>query len=115
MGINLAATLGLFFVTAFFEILGCYWMGIFIKNTQNWQYLVSAVCSLLVFAYLLTFHPMPSGKVYAIYGGVYIFSALCWLMIVDKVKLSWNDMLGAVVCLIGILIILAPWKKQGII
>lgn len=112
MNIQITLTLFLFFVTAFFEILGCYWMSVFIKNTQNWQYLVSAVCSLLVFAYLLTLHPMPSGRVYAVYGGVYIFSSLCWLMIVDKVRLSFTDVIGAFICLIGIVVILAPWKKN---
>ena len=35
-----------------------------------------------------------SGRIYAAYGGIYIFSALMWLRFVDQISLSRWDLLG---------------------
>jgi small multidrug resistance family-3 protein len=60
---------------------------------------------------LLTLHPAASGRVYAAYGGVYVATALVWLRVVDGVKLSVYDWMGAGIALIGMAIIIAGWKS----
>jgi small multidrug resistance family-3 protein len=55
----------------------------------------------------LSLHPVASGRVYAAYGGVYVATALVWLRVVDGVKLSPFDWIGAGVALLGMAIIVA--------
>ncbi len=64
-----------------------------------------------MFVWLLTLHPAASGRVYAVYGGVYVCTALLWLRFVDGVKLSHYDWAGAVIALCGMLIIVAGWGR----
>lgn len=72
--------------------------------------LLPAAASLALFVWLLTLHPAASGRVYAAYGGVYVATALIWLRVVDGVKLSLFDWVGAGVALVGMLIIVAGWR-----
>lgn len=101
----------LFFATALCEILGCYLPWLWLKRGASAWLLLPAVCSLLAFVWLLTLHPAASGRVYAAYGGVYVFTALLWLRFVDGVRLSHYDWAGAVIALCGMLIIVAGWGK----
>lgn len=73
--------------------------------------LVPAAASLVLFVWLLSLHPVASGRVYAAYGGVYVTIALVWLRVVDGVKLSAFDWVGAGVTLLGMAIIVAGWKS----
>ncbi len=57
--------------------------------------MLPAALSLMLFVWLLTLHPAASGRVYAAYGGVYVATALLWLRVVDGVKLSALDWVGA--------------------
>ncbi|MNE37059.1 hypothetical protein D3C80_1308970 [compost metagenome] len=79
------------------------------KNASAWL-LLPAALSLMLFVWLLTLHPAASGRVYAAYGGVYVATALLWLRVVDGVKLSTMDWLGAGVALLGMLIIVSGWR-----
>jgi small multidrug resistance family-3 protein len=101
----LLKTLGLFVVTAFAEILGCYLPWLVVKQGRPvWLLLPAALC-LAIFVGLLTLHPQASGRVYAAYGGVYIAVALFWLWGVDKVRPTPTDWVGVAVCLLGAAII----------
>lgn len=72
--------------------------------------MLPAALSLMLFVWLLTLHPAASGRVYAAYGGVYVATALLWLRVVDGVKLSALDWVGAGVALVGMLIIVSGWR-----
>ncbi|BFO10246.1 hypothetical protein GGER_27560 [Serratia rubidaea] len=79
------------------------------KGASAWL-LLPAALSLMAFVWLLTLHPAASGRVYAAYGGVYVATALLWLRVVDGVRLTAFDWLGAGVALAGMLIIVAGWR-----
>lgn len=97
--------LGLFTVTAFAEILGCYLPWLVLKQGKPvWLYLPAAL-SLALFAWLLSLHPSAAARTYAAYGGVYIAVALLWLRLVDGVALTRWDVAGAAVALGGMAII----------
>lgn len=100
---------GLFFITAIAEILGCYFPYLILnQGKSHWLWIPTAL-SLALFVWLLTLHPVASGRIYAAYGGIYIFTALMWLRYVDQVMLTRWDLLGVVVVLCGAsLIILQP-------
>ena len=100
----------LFFATALAEIIGCFLPYLWLRKEGSPWLLLPAAISLAVFVWLLTLHPAASGRVYAAYGGVYVATALLWLRVVDGVKLSAFDWLGAGVALVGMGIIVAGWK-----
>ena len=99
----------LFVITAIAEIVGCYLPYLWLKQGKSAWLLLPAAASLSLFAWLLSLHPTASGRVYAAYGGVYITVAIFWLWIVDGVRPSRWDLVGVIVCLVGMAIImLAP-------
>ncbi|WP_028867389.1 YnfA family protein [Psychromonas arctica] len=99
-------TIALFVLTAIAEIVGCYLPYLWLKQDKSILLLLPAACSLVLFAWLLSLHPAASGRVYAAYGGVYIFVAIVWLWAVDGVKPTVWDMVGASVALTGMAIIM---------
>lgn len=101
----------LFFATALCEIIGCYLPWLWLKRGATPLLLLPAGVALALFVWLLTLHPAASGRVYAAYGGVYIFTALLWLRVVEGEKLTMYDWLGAAVALCGMLIIVAGWGR----
>ncbi|RYY74010.1 MAG: YnfA family protein [Gammaproteobacteria bacterium] len=102
----------LFVLTALAEIIGCFLPYLWLKKDGPIWLLIPAGASLVLFVWLLTLHPAASGRVYAAYGGVYVATALVWLRLVDGVKLSAYDWIGAAVALLGMVIIVAGWKAQ---
>lgn len=102
-------TIGLFIITAIAEILGCYFPHLILNQGKSHWLWFPCVLSLSVFVYLLTLHPQASGRVYAMYGGIYICTALLWLHYIDKMPLTCWDIFGGVIVLLGaLLIILQP-------
>jgi len=99
-------TLGLFIATALAEIVGCYLPYLWLREGKSIVLLIPATVSLALFAWLLTLHPAAAGRVYAAYGGVYIFVALLWLWQVDGIKPTTWDMVGGLVALSGMAIIM---------
>jgi len=101
----------LFFATALAEIVGCFLPWLWLRRGASAWLLLPAGLSLALFVWLLTLHPAASGRVYAAYGGVYVMTALLWLRVVDGIKLSLSDWLGAAIALCGMLIIVAGWGR----
>jgi small multidrug resistance family-3 protein len=99
-------TLALFLVTAIAEIAGCYLPYLWLKQGKSAWLLLPAALSLALFAWLLSLHPTASGRVYAAYGGVYIFVAILWLWLVDGIQPTSWDLIGALVALAGMAIIM---------
>ncbi|GAM55106.1 hypothetical protein JCM19232_4158 [Vibrio ishigakensis] len=99
-------TVGLFFITAIAEILGCYLPYLWLKEDKSVWLLLPAAFFLGLFAWLLSLHPTAAGRVYAAYGGVYIFVAILWLWAVDGIKPSMWDVVGVSVSLLGMAIIM---------
>ncbi len=96
----------LFLLTALAEIVGCYLPYLWLREGKSIWLLVPAAASLSLFAWLLTLHPTASGRVYAAYGGVYIFMAIIWLWQVDGIKPTVWDLVGSAVALLGMAIIM---------
>lgn len=99
-------TLGLFLITALAEIIGCYLPYLWLREGKSVWLLVPAALSLVAFAWLLSLHPTAAGRVYAAYGGVYIFMAILWLWAVDGIKPTTWDFVGSGVALLGMAIIM---------
>jgi len=99
-------TIALFLVTAVAEIAGCYLPYLWLKEGKSVWLLVPAALSLALFAWLLSLHPAAAGRVYAAYGGVYVFVAILWLWFIDGIRPSVWDVVGSLVALLGMAIIM---------
>jgi small multidrug resistance family-3 protein len=99
-------TISLFLITAVAEIVGCYLPYLWLKEGKSVWLLIPAALSLALFAWLLSLHPTAAGRVYAAYGGVYIFVAIIWLWVVDGVRPTAWDLVGASIALTGMAIIM---------
>lgn len=105
-----AKTLALFVVTALAEIIGCYLPWLWLRKDASAWLLLPAAASLMLFAWLLTLHPVASGRIYAAYGGVYVATALLWLRVVDGVPLTRTDIVGAAIALTGMAVMVVGWQ-----
>jgi small multidrug resistance family-3 protein len=99
-------TVGFFMVTALAEIIGCYLPYLWIREGKTIWLLVPGALSLMAFVWLLSLHPEAAGRVYAAYGGVYVFMAILWLWTVDGIRPTAWDLLGSAVALAGMAIIM---------
>jgi small multidrug resistance family-3 protein len=99
-------TLFLFLATAIAEIVGCYLPYLWINQGRSAWLLIPAAVSLALFAWLLTLHPTAAGRTYAAYGGVYIFTALLWLWVIDGIRPTTWDVAGSALALAGMAIIM---------
>ena len=95
----------LYLATALAEIVGCYLPYLWLRQHGSPWLLLPTLASLALFAWLLTLHDAPSGRVYAAYGGVYIGAAIAWLWAVDGVRPSLWDVAGVAVALLGMALI----------
>ena len=106
--------LGIFFIAAFFEIFGCFafWLYFRLEKTPLW--LALGTVSLILFAYVLTkIDVEQAGRVYAIYGGIYIAASLLWLVLVEKESFNRWDIIGASICILGASVIFIGNQKIG--
>ncbi len=99
-------TLLLFVLTALTEIVGCYLPYLWLREGKSVFLLLPGFVSLALFAWLLSLHPAASGRVYAAYGGVYIMVAVLWLWLVDGIRPTVWDLVGATVACLGMAIIM---------
>lgn len=98
--------LGLFFIGAFFEILGCYSFWLYFRENKQPFWIGIGVISLIAFAYVLTKIDLTNaGRVYAIYGGIYIPSSLLWLYFVEHESINRWDMVVSAIAFFGVLVI----------
>ncbi|RDL43289.1 YnfA family protein [Marinomonas piezotolerans] len=99
-------TVGLFLITALAEIVGCYLPYLWLREDKTAWLLLPAAFSLAAFAWLLSLHPDAAGRVYAAYGGVYIFVAILWLWWIEGIRPSVWDLIGVSVAMLGMAIIM---------
>ncbi len=104
--LEISKTFGLFAITAIFEILGCYFVWLFVKQNKLPIYIISSAVCLAVFAYLLTLHPTSTGKTYAAYGSVYVATSFLWLYYMESTSITKYDAIGVFVSIIGMSIIM---------
>ena len=98
--------LGIFFLAAFFEILGCFTFWLYFRLERTPWWIALGVVSLILFAYVLTKIDVENaGRVYAIYGGIYIIASLIWLVLVEKESFNRWDVIGASLAILGAFII----------
>jgi len=100
-------------IAAVAEIIGCFAFWAWLRLDKNVYWILPGIVSLIVFAVLLTrINSMFAGRTFAAYGGVYIVASLLWLWIIEGQRLDKWDILGAIICIAGAVLILFGHRQQ---
>ena len=73
--IDLAVSLGLFFLAALFEIGGGYLVWLWLRESKGAVFGILGGLTLAIYGIIPTFQPAHFGRVYAAYGGIFIVSS----------------------------------------
>ena len=94
-------------LAAIAEIAGCFAVWGVMRSHRLLWWLLPAALSLAAFAALTTqFDAAFAGRAYAAYGGIYIATALLWLLVVEGRTPDRWDLIGAGLSVVGAAIIL---------
>jgi len=92
---------------AVLEIAGCFALWAILRLGKTPWWILPGLASLLLFAFMLTRIDLDfAGRAYAAYGGIYIASSLAWLWAIENQQPDRWDIIGAVLCVTGALVIL---------
>lgn len=100
-------SIGLFVAAALFEIGGAWlvWQGV--REHRGWVWIGAGVMALGVYGFVAALQPDANfGRILAAYGGVFVAGSLLWGMAVDGFKPDRYDVIGALVCLVGVGVIM---------
>ena len=98
--IEVAPTLGIFFLAAVLEIGGGYLVWKWLRDHKG--KILGFVGAIVLFTYgvVMTLQPENFGKVYATYGGIFVVASIIWGYWIDKKKPDRFEIIGSVVVLI---------------
>ncbi|MGA9873122.1 MAG: YnfA family protein [Rhodococcus sp. (in: high G+C Gram-positive bacteria)] len=97
----------LFGVAAVFEIGGAWlvWQGV--REHRGWLWIGGGVVALGLYGFVATLQPDANfGRILAAYGGVFVAGSLVWAMVADGFRPDRWDVTGALVCLVGVAVIM---------
>jgi len=100
-------------IAAVAEIIGCFAFWAWLRLGKSVYWILPGIVSLVVFAILLTrIEAIFAGRTFAAYGGVYIAASLLWLWIIEGQRPDKWDILGAIICIAGAVVILFGQRQQ---
>ena len=97
----------LFALAALAEIGGAWlvWQGV--REHRGLPFVGAGILALGLYGFVATFQPDPHfGRILAAYGGVFVAGSLTWGMLVDGFRPDRYDLVGAILCLIGVAVIM---------
>ena len=112
---GIARSVMLFVLAAGLEIGGAWlvWQGV--REHRGWAWIGAGVIALGLYGFVATLQPDAHfGRILAAYGGVFVAGSLVWGMVVDDFKPDRWDVAGALICLLGVaLIMYGPRPTAG--
>ncbi|CAA9386123.1 MAG: Protein of unknown function UPF0060 [uncultured Nocardioides sp.] len=103
----IAKSLLLFALAAVAEIGGAWlvWQGV--RENKGWIWIGAGVIALGLYGFVATLQPDANfGRILAAYGGVFVAGSLAWGMVADGFRPDRYDIAGAVICLVGVVVIM---------
>ena len=97
----------LFLAAAVCEIGGAWlvWQGV--REHRGWLWISSGVVALGIYGFVATLQPDANfGRILAAYGGVFVIGSLAWGMALDGFRPDRADLVGALICLVGVGVIM---------
>lgn len=97
----------LFILAALFEIGGAWlvWQGV--REHRGLLWVGAGVIALGLYGFVATLQPNADfGRILAAYGGVFVAGSLAWGMVMDGYRPDRLDIVGALICLVGVAVIM---------
>ncbi|MEV0166250.1 YnfA family protein [Nonomuraea fuscirosea] len=104
---TIVRSLLLFALAALAEIGGAWlvWQGV--REQRGLVWIGAGVVALGLYGFVATLQPDANfGRILAAYGGVFVAGSLTWGMVVDGFRPDRWDVAGALICLVGVLVIM---------
>ncbi|CAK0841415.1 unnamed protein product [Prorocentrum cordatum] len=84
-----------------------------VREGRPWWWALAGCAVLAAYGFVPTLQPIDDfGRLYAVYGGVFIGMSFAWGRVFDGVPVDMGDAVGSAICLVGIAVILF-WPRQG--
>lgn len=107
-------SISLFITAAIAEIGGAWlvWQGV--REHRGMAWIGAGVIALGLYGFVATLQPDANfGRILAAYGGVFVAGSLIWGMVMDGFKPDRYDVTGALVCLLGVAVIMYAPRAQA--
>ncbi len=104
----------LFVLAAIAEIGGAWliWQGV--REHKGWIWIGGGVIALGLYGFVATLQfDAHFGRILAAYGGVFVAGSLVWAMIADGFRPDRYDVIGALICLVGVAVIMYAPRPTG--
>ncbi len=103
---ELLRALVLFALAGLAEIGGGWLMWQWLRVGRPWPVGLLGAAVIVLYGVIPTWQTDPHfGRVYAAYGGVFVVLSLLWGRLFDGFEADRWDLLGALICLVGVLVI----------
>jgi small multidrug resistance family-3 protein len=100
-------SIALFMLAALLEIGGAWLVWQALREGRAWWFAALGVVALGLYGFVVAFQPDAAfGRVLAAYGGVFVAGSLAWGVVLDGYRPDRFDILGALVCLVGVGVIM---------
>ena len=103
---SLTLSIGLFVIAGLCEIGGGYLVWLWLREGKPFGYVATGAILLLLYGFIPTLQTSHFGRVYAAYGGMFIVLSLLWGWGADGTRPDRFDVVGAVICLVGMAVIM---------
>jgi small multidrug resistance family-3 protein len=104
---DVVRSIALFLVAAVAEIGGAWmvWQGV--REHRGLLWIGAGIGALGIYGFVATFQPDAHfGRILAAYGGVFVAGSLAWGVVMDGFRPDRFDIIGAVICLLGVAVIM---------
>jgi len=102
---------GLFVLAGLCEIGGGYLVWGWMREHKPLLWALVGGLILAAYGVVAALQPISEfGRTYAAYGGVFIALALVWGMVIGGLRADRYDVLGALICVVGVVVMVAPTR-----
>ena len=103
----------LFIAAGICEIGGGYLVWLWLRNGKGFVLGVLGGLILFLYGIVPTFQPPAAhfGRVYAAYGGIFVVLSILWGWLIDKQTPDRFDLLGGLICIVGVSVIMY-WPRS---
>lgn len=97
----------LFVLAAVAEIGGAWLVWQAVREGRSWWWAGLGIMALGLYGFVATLQPDAHfGRILAAYGGVFVAGSLLWGMALDGYRPDRYDLVGALLCLVGVAVIM---------
>ena len=111
MAQRIALSLVLFVLAGLCEVGGGYLMWQWLREHRSVLLGVVGAGVLVLYGVIPTYQAAHFGRVYAAYGGVFVVLSTLWGWLIDRHAPDLWDVVGAMICLVGVALIM--WMPRG--